>query len=278
MDNGQKPVDEHLLIQMVVRVLAMLKSHQASPRKQVLVLFGGASAGWQAGLDAIAMLARDGHLTTVVLTSSAVAILGEGKIREAGASQVILPGVFADAPALVREHDLVLIPTLSMNLAGKLAMGLFDSLLTTLALGALLAGKPVLAVRDGADPDGCGGRVWSATGAAATLRARLTANLKTLESYGIRLVAVDEFVPIVQQYLLASYTPSAQTSASADSRAFVGVGGAASAGPVVAAAVITQADIAHLQEGGLLHIPKGSRLTPLARETANRLRLEVVYD
>ena len=268
MDNGQKSVNEQMLIQMVVRVLAMLKGHQASPRKRVLVLFGGASAGWQAGLDAIAMLTRDGHQATAVLTSSAVSILGEGKIREAGASQVILPGVFADAPGLVKEHDMVLIPTLSMNLAAKLALGLFDSLLTTLALGALLAGKPVLAVRDGADPDGCGGRVWGAAGAAASLRARLTANLKTIESYGIRLVAVDEFVSAVQQHLSASTTAPAQASARAS----------ALPGPVIAAAVITQADIAHLQEGGLLRIPDGSRLTPLAQETANRLRLEVVHD
>jgi hypothetical protein len=265
-------VDEQLLVEMVVRALALLKAEPTSPRKRILVLFGGASAGWQAGLDAIAMLAHDGNQVTAVLTSSAASILGEGKIREAGASQVILPGVFADAPALVKEHDLLLIPTLSMNLAAKLALGLFDSLLTTLVLGALLAGKPVLAVRDGADPDGCGGRVWGATGAAATLRARLSANLKTLESFGIRLVAVDEFVPAVRQQLSTGYTPPAQASTPAGSRAS---GGAV---PVVAAAVITQADIAHLQEGGLLRIPNGSRLTPLAQETADRLRLEVARD
>jgi hypothetical protein len=274
MDKGEKLVDEQLLIQMVVRVLALLKAQPASRRRRILVLFAGASAGWQAGLDAIAVLARDGHQATAVLTSSAAAILGEGKIREVGANQVILPGVFADAPALVKAHDLVLIPTLSMNLAAKLALGQFDSLLTTLALGALLAGKPVLAVRDGADPDGCGGRVWGATGAAATLRARLSANLKTLESYGIRLVTVDEFVSAVQQHLSAG----TMSAAPAESRALSGVGGVPSAGPVVAAAVITQADIVHLQEGGLLRIPNGSRLTPLAQETANRLRLEVVCD
>ena len=269
-------MDEQLLVQMVVRVLALLKAQPAPRRKRILVLFGGASAGWQAGLDAIALLAHDGHSVTAVLTSSAVSILGEGKIREAGASQVILPGVFADAPALVKEHDMVLIPTLSMNLAAKLALGLFDSLLTTLALGALLAGKPVLAVRDGADPDGCGGRVWGATAAAATLRARLSANLKTVESYGIRLVAVDEFVSAVQQHLSASTAPPAQASAQAS--APVGPVAESRALSGVAAAVITQADIAHLQEGGLLRIPKGSRLTPLAQETANRLRLEVVCD
>lgn len=261
-------MDEQLLVQMVIRALALLQAQRANPPKRVLVLFGGASAGWQAGLDAIAMLARDGHEVTAVLTSSAVSILGEEKIRQAGASQLILPGVFANAPALVREHDLVLIPTLSMNLAAKLALGLFDSLTTTLALGALLAGKPVLAVRDGADPEGCGGRVWgSAVGGAATLRARLSANLKTLESYGIRLVAAEEFVSAVQQHMAANHPPAPTISAPA-----------APVGSVVASAVITQADIAHLQEGGLLRIPKGSRLTPLAQETANRLRLEVVYE
>lgn len=265
MDNAQRLVDEQLLIEMVVRVLNLLKVQAASPPRRILVLFSGASAGWQAGLDAIGMIARDGHQTTAVLTSSAASIVGEGKIREAGADQVILPGVFANAPELVKEHDLVLIPTLSMNLAAKLALGLFDSLITTLALGALLAGKPVLAIRDGADPDGSGGQVWRATGATAALRARLSANLKTLESYGIRLVAADELALAVKQHLSPG-VPIQQSQPKASGTQVVSVG------------VITQADIAHLQEGGLLRIPKGSRLTPLAQETANRLRLDVVCD
>ena len=255
-------MDEKVVTQIVLQVLAVLREQQAAPSRNVLVLFSGATAGQRAGLEAITALSQGGHKVTALLSASAVKLLGEDRVRAAGASQVILPGGWTNAPALVKETDLVLIPTLSMHLAAQLAMGTFDSLLSTLALGGLLAGKPVVAVRDGADPDGCGGKVWGAGGAAAVLRACLSANLKTLATYGVVLVEADALVSEAQQRLGSAR--SKPVAAPTQSR--------------VTASVITQAEIAHLGEGSLLRIPAGSRLTPLAQETATRLRLEVVAE
>jgi ethanolamine utilization cobalamin adenosyltransferase len=42
--------------------------------------------------------------------------------------------------------------------------------------------------------------------------------------------------------------------------------------------VITQADIAALDRNGVLHVPAGSRLTPLARDSAATLGIEIVFD
>ena len=262
-------MDEAILVQRVLQVLRILQ--QQPQRRGVLVLFSGASAGQRQGLEAVASLSRAGHRVTVALSGAAAQMLDEATIRPQGAAEIIKPGQWVDSPRLVRSADLVLIPTLSMNLAASLANASFDSLLSTLALGALLAGKPVIAVRDGADPDGCGGSVWGvATGnAAAVLRAKLSGHLKTLESFGMALVHADELLQAVQQRLINGPTVRPTTSNTS----------AAPAGGEVprlaAAAVITQADIAHLAEGALLHLPKGSRLTPLARETAGRLMLRL---
>lgn len=256
-------MDEKTLVQLVIQVLAAL---QAQPRrKQVLVLFSGASAGQHEGLEAVSMLSQAGHSVTAVFTQAAALMIGEDKVKQKGASEVIPPGKWVDSPALVRAADLVLVPTLSMNQATAMASGAFDSLISTLALGALLAGKTVIAIRDGADPEGAGGKVWGAGTAAATLRARLSGNLKALESYGMVLVHGEEFLATVQQRL-ANAAP-VQTSRAPLAPAVQ-----------VTATVITQADIAHLAEGSLLRVPKGSRLTPLAQESAGRLQLDVVYE
>jgi hypothetical protein len=262
-------MDEAALVQRVLQVLRLLQ--QQPEQRKVLVLFSGASAGQRQGVETVAALRRAGHRVTVALSGAAAQMLDEATICQQGAAEIIKPGQWVDSPRLVRSTDLVLIPTLSMNLAASLANASFDGLLSTLALGALLAGKPVIAVRDGADPEGCGGRVWGAVPGAAALRARLSGHLKTLESYGITLVHDDELLPTVQQRLLNAPTLRPTTSHASAASA----GGEA---PRLATAVITQADIAHLAEGALLRIPKGSKLTPLAHETAGRLMLRLDYE
>jgi hypothetical protein len=97
-----------------------------------------------------------------------------------------------NTPGLVRETDLVLVPTLSMNTAARLALGLMDSLFSTLVLGALLDNKPVIAVCDGADPYGNGGLIFSDTYTGSpALRQRMAGHLGTLIEYGIDLVRED---------------------------------------------------------------------------------------
>jgi hypothetical protein len=255
-------VDEALIARIVARVMTLLSARQESvPGRHVLALFSGASAGQKAGLESIHALAGAGHDVTAVVSFAAGNLLPQERLHSAGVRRLIGPGTWVDAPGLVGESDLVMVPTLSMNLAGRLALGLLDDLLATLIMGALLGGKPVVAVRDGADPDGAGGQVFGAGRAAPALRARLSGNLKTLASYGIELVPQEELLAAVQLHL-GGRAPAA----------------VAPMAPKVTPAVITQADLSNLERNGVVHVPPGSRLTPLAHDSIASLGLQIVYD
>ena len=259
-------MDTVLIAQIVAQVLAILNANGHGPAgRRVLVIFSGASCGQQVGLAAIRHLADGGHHVTVVFTPAGNNMIGEDRVRSAGAQQVIVPGVWVDAPGLVHDTDVVLLPTLSMNFAAHLAMGLLDSAPATLVLGALLAGKPVAAVRDGADPNGAGGRVFGPGNSAPALRAHLANNLKTLASYGMDLLGEADFLSGVARLLADSPVLAAAPELSSNGRH-------------VTAPLITQADLAGLPEGAVLRVTTGSRLTPLARDTATTLGIELVYE
>jgi hypothetical protein len=257
--------DDALIDKIVARVMALMSGEpvEVAPR-HVLMLFSGASTGFVAGMEAIRRLAGSPHTLTVVLSPAASHIVTEAQARKAGAAAVIGPGQWADAPALVHEADLVLIPTLSMSVAARLALGLMDSLVATLTLGALLAGKPVVAIRDGAEPGGRGGEVFGAVdGAAAPLRAKLEGHLAAVESFGVELVREPDFLVTVERRLLTGAARRPAPAALDAPR------------PPAAerAAFITEADLIGLAPGSTLRLAPGSRLTPQAQDTARRLRL-----
>ena len=256
-------MDEAQIAQIVMQVMALMNSRPPALNcKKVLVIFSGASSGQVEGVEVIKRLAAQGHRVSAVLSAGGSYLVGAEKLREAGAHQVIGHDTWVNSPGMVRETDLVLIPTLSMNFASHLAMGFMDSLPATLVIGALLAGKPVIAIRDGADPDGSGGKVFKATGAAAALRTRLQGNLKALVSYGMELVSQDEFVAAVEHWIgEGEYRPSAGLAA-----------------PRPAPAMLTQYDVANLEPGSVLRIAPGTRMTPLASETLARLQIRIESD
>jgi hypothetical protein len=276
-------IDEALVDKIVARVMALLNGEPVdTSARHVLMLFSGASTGFVVGMEAIRRLSSSKHTLTVVLTPAASHIITEAHVREAGASDIIGPNEWANTPALVKQSDLVLIPTLSMNLAARLALGLMDSLISTLIVGALLAGKPVIAVKDGADPNGNAGLVFNAAaGAAPTLRAKLEAHLTTLASYGVELVGEAECLVTLERRLLtgAAAKPAAKLVAlptngmieSSLSKIEVHHNG-------TKANFVTAAEILSLQPGSVLHLAPGSRLTPQAQDTARRMSLHLEYE
>jgi Flavoprotein len=262
-------MDDALIDKIVARVLALMSGEpvELAPR-HVLMLFSGASTGFVAGMEAIRRLGASAHTLTVVLSPAASQIVTEAQVRKAGAVAVIGPGQWSDAPALVHEANLVLIPTLSMSVAARLALGLMDSLVATLALGALLAGKPVVAIRDGAEPGGRGGEVFGAVeGAAPLLRAKLEDHLAALASFGIELVREPEFLVTVERRLLTGAARAVAPQVAAPQPL------AQSPTLMAPGAFITEVDLLGLAPGSTLRLAPASRLTPQAQDTARRLRL-----
>lgn len=261
-------MDRALIVEIVKQIMADLRAKVRAQR--VLLLFSGASTGFVVGMEAIKLMARQGHRATVVFSPAAVQIITEQKARQAGASDIILPNQWIDTPGLVHEVDLVLVPTLSMNTAARLAMGLMDTLISTLIMGSLLAGKPVLAVRDGADPYGRGGQVFGAKpGQATALKDKLVQNLETLTAFGLELINEPDFLTAVEARLLGFGPPAPRSSLTP-----VALAPPVSHGPTI----VTQADLLALPPGSTLRLPPGARFTALAREAAARLNLEVAVE
>lgn len=264
-------MEQALIDEIVAKVVGIVRVKMMAglPKQRVLMLFSGASTGYVVGMDTIKLLTRAGHDLTVFMTESAVHVIGEDNVRMAGATEIIGPNQWVNTPGLVRETDLVLVPTLSMNTAARLALGLMDSLFSTLVLGALLDNKPVIAVCDGADPYGKGGLVFSDTyDGAPALRAQLTAHLGKLIEFGVDLVAEADFVAGVLHHMQAGRNSAPPGSTLPALHATVN--GTSS--------VLTAADLDAYQPGTTLYIPADMRLTPLAKERAAKQSLRLVFE
>jgi len=267
-------VDQALIEEVVAKVVALVQAKMiaAVPPRRVLMLFSGASTGYVVGMDTIKMLSQAQHKLTVFMTASAMHVIGEGNVRKAGAAGIIGPQQWVNTPGLVRETDLVLVPTLSMNTAARLALGLMDSLFSTLVLGALLANKPVVAVCDGADPYGNGGLVFSANNEGATaLRQHLSRNLSTLIDYGVKLVAEEKFIATVIQQLQTGEEPKPVVTAVSPQPVLRVVGNGR-------APILTAAELSTYQPGTTLHLPASARLTPLAQDNARTRNLTLIFE
>lgn len=276
-------VDEVIIDKIAARILAILNDEPIdTSARNVLMLFSGASTGFVVGMEAIRRLTGSKHALTVVLTPAASQIITEAHVRQAGAKTIIGAGEWANAPELVKRSDLVLIPTLSMNLAARLALGLMDSLISTLVVGALLAGKAVVAIKDGADPSGNAGLVFgAANGAAPALRAKLQGHLTTLADFGVELVGEAAFLVAIERRLLtgAARQPAAQHVAPA--RDLLDGQLAAPARPHANGArvsFVTAAELLACTPGAVVELAPGSRLTPQAQDTATRLGLKLRFE
>ena len=261
-------MEQALIEEVVAKVVALVRAKMIAgvPKKRVLMLFSGASTGYVVGMDTIRMLTQANHDLTVFMTASAVHVVGEENVLQAGAKEIITPNQWVNTPGLVRDTDLVLVPTLSMNTAARLALGLMDSLFSTLVLGALLADKPVIAICDGADPYGNGGLIFSDdfVGSPA-LRAKMVENLSTLIDYGVQLVDEEKFVP---QVIRVMQDETIQTPAS----------------PIVRISdngrspILTESDLFSYRPGTTVHLPAHTRLTPLAQDSAQKRNLTLVFE
>ncbi|MEN4011921.1 MAG: flavoprotein [Chloroflexota bacterium] len=258
---------EQIITQAVEAVLKRLIA--SAPRKNVLILFSGASSGYVAGVEAIRFLSQGGHSIKVILTSAANYVIGEENIRKAGAQEIINTDQMICTPRLIEETDLVLVPTLSMNTAAHLALGLMNSLICTVVLGGLLAGKPIITICDGADPYGDGGKVFGSDASAAPLlRERYAYNLSTLTSYGIVLVRKEQFLLTLTRHVMRP----AQKDAPNDAPPIIKNADKAA----ISSAVITVSDLRHFSRGQTVQIPHRARLTPLAKEYASQIGLNLV--
>ena len=156
---------------------AILELMTPAPRR-ALVLFTGGLLGFDDAVEELKLLAAAGVQLDYLQTPSALRVLDQAKIASIGMREV--------SKKMVEEHDLLLAPTLTSNIAAKVAHGVADCLASNLFSEFIMSNRLVVASRSAICPDDAPKRGWfpNMPPAYADL---LRANLAALASFGVRL-------------------------------------------------------------------------------------------
>lgn len=258
----------------------------APPPRRALVLFTGGLLGFDDALDSLRMLAGQGVQLDYLQTPSAVRVLDQDKIAALGMREV--------STRMVEEHDMLIAPTLTSNIAAKVAHGVADCLASNLFSEFIMSNRLVVVSRTAICPDGAPKQSWFPQMPAAYADL-LRANLTALASYGVRLASAHALartalaawdrrdkahrselaaalgVPPTQLTRRAVLAPAACSRLAASPPA------TPAADPVVRCerTLISQLVIQQLPDGVELRIPARAAVTALARDAASSRSIRI---
>lgn len=234
---------------MIRDIVAEVLAAKAAPaRPNALVLFTGALLGFEASLDALTRL--KGHVNLdYTQTFSAKKILDQDRIAAVGMTP-------ADS-SLVASHDLLIVPTTTVNMVAKVAGGIGDCLSSNVIAEFIMSNKPVVVATNAACPDSADKLGWFPA-MPEGYRQLLRENLARIRSFGVRLAAAEELDAAVLRAIQAPAAPAVSVDPSAPAAHAVNC----------PERVVHESLVRGLTPGTVLRIPRTALITALAREAA----------
>ncbi|MHB8916843.1 MAG: glycosyltransferase family protein [Desulfocucumaceae bacterium] len=190
-------LDQEKLIRAVVaeviRLLAGRTAGSGRSEKVLLVLTGG-TLGFNEAVDSL-ITACPGVSYHLVCTAASRNVHRLAGLKERLKPEAVVEAAEADPWELLQGARAVAVPALTRSTAAKVANAYFDGLGAQVILEALMAGLPVVAARDAADPANPGWRALGLGAPAPGLARALNENLRRLETLGVVLVQAGEMGP-----------------------------------------------------------------------------------
>lgn len=200
--NIEAALDRILLDLLSDRIIARMGGRVPAKPRSALVLFAETDFGLEAALGQLQQLRDAGWAFETVIAPEARRLL---KDRFAGFEEVEAEGKAGD---LLDRHTTILVPTLSVSLAAKVALGIADDPLSEILQGGLERGARIIAARDGVCPNGRDRRARGLLPNAA-YQATMSGHLQTLMDYGIALSWAARLAVAVEGDASAPATPIA---------------------------------------------------------------------
>lgn len=209
--NIDAALDRILLDLLSDRIIARMGGRMQAKTRSALVLFSDTDFGLEAALGQLQQLRDAGWAFETVVAPEAQSSL---KDRLAGFEVVEAEGKVG---VLLDRHSVILVPTLSISLAAKVALGIADDPLSKILQGGLERGVHIIAARDGVCPNG---RDRHARGLLpnAAYQATMSGHLQKLMDYGLELswaarlaVAVEGVTPVSPVPIAAPKLVAART-------------------------------------------------------------------
>lgn len=197
----EKIVEDVLIEQIVLKVTEKLMKYN----KNALILFTGASIGFMQSIKSLRQLMGDGWKLTVVMSKGAESVLGSLLIKDLlSLKNVYTEDSGIDVKSLVDSHSFVVIPSMTMNTASKIANCISDNLVTNIALYSMKSGKSIIASLDACCPDNPERNAMDFH-VTEDYKSKLRNNLDILRSYGISLTTSERLYIKVNNALMKSY-------------------------------------------------------------------------
>ncbi|RKO67860.1 hypothetical protein [Desulfofundulus salinus] len=279
---------EELVNRVVEEVLRRLNRGQVpvSPlpgHRRILVVVTGGTIGARAALEELARLKRErgvGLEYFILFSRSAAAIHDPEKWRqELQAVDVLVEGESSRGrhTELLELCDLVVVPVLTRTTAARLASMLLDSAAAEVLVDALMRGLPVIAASDAADPTSEGfARLGMNRGRPALVQT-MKDNLEKIAGYGVTLVSARELGSVVAEMIGrradSGIAPQPLLRSKNVPESPYQLPAVLSSVPAVEQRsgqrmVITRTELGALvNNNGVVRIPRGALVTPLAWDT-----------
>ena len=262
-----------LVTRIVREMFAGAEQQQPAPaagesnKPNALVLFSGALLGFDAALEALGRLKEHVNLDWRQ-TDSASRILDQARIEELGMTPA--------AESLVQAHDLLIVPTLTANLAAKVAHGIGDCLASNVMAEFIMLDKPVVVSEVGVCPDAPEKQEWFPA-MPAGYQEMLRGNLDALRSFGVHLTR-PEFLDSAVGAALDPSQKLAEAPVSPPRRATnIPPGPAANTGVIDCdKRLLTESDVMGIPDGATVRLRPRALVTALARDRARKHRITLV--
>lgn len=266
-----------ILIQKVVdEVIKRIKNQP----KEALVLFTGATIGFRQAMESLLKLQKDGWQLKVVLSDDGMKVLNPEAIKQELNLDVIYHSCnIKSQKDLYNSADLLIIGSMSVNTAAKLAVGITDTVLLSLINHGFMAGIPVVGVQDACNPDDPKRAKLGMGKSPEKYRKMLHGNIDVLREFGMQLVNAEDLyetcvckAPIKMEVSKVVETTVEETKKPVMNPLVPVIEGEC----VLNKKVITRTDILKIQGAKAVKIPADAIITEYAVEAINSFGLQII--
>jgi hypothetical protein len=275
----KKILDDSLMDLLIQKIVDEVVRRIKNQPKNAVVFFTGGAIGFRQSMDSLLKLQKDGWQLKVVLSDDGMKVLNPNAIqKELNLDVIYHSGNIKSQKELYDSADILIIGTMSINTAAKIATGIMDSPFLTIINHGMMAGVPVVAAKNACDPDNPQRAALGMGKSPEKYRQMLNANMNTLSDFGIQLVNGEDLyatciggAPTVTKDLIVTKPAVQENKEPAAEPAVTGKCGEC----VINKKVISRSDILKIRDAKVVKIPAGSIVTEYAAEAIDTFGLQI---
>ena len=278
MNSELQNLIQNALIEYIVnKVIEKLEQRQ----KTALVLFTGASIGFRQSIESLNKLQQNGWQFKVVISKAAEDVLTEDLIKKSlNIESVIKEDDKPDIKELLDQNNLIIIPSLTINTASKIANCISDTLITNIVSKAMMSGKKILASLNACCIENEERKSIYGDNVSLAYKNKLKNNLETIKSYEIELTTSENLFYKVEKYSKKNLNTNnlVINNQSKDNKKTIDLKQPQDKNSLyikLDKKVISRADVYENRGYNYIFVDKGSLITDLAKEEAKKLNLKI---